>query len=389
MEDRNEQQLDTSPSESAAAMSSNDNNTPDETDVEVADEPQDVGEATEDHRSDSEVMSEQISLLESQLQEKEDLVFALTERLEQAAEQLDRFRRTGAKQGRGGGGGMSPELLAEQKSLFEDMRQMISQWEATQPGATLGRIEMQVTELRDLVSGNVLGGGNASSEQQVSSGISDVLESLKKQGDPPPAAQSSESDAPKPGSWEAQKAALMAGDPLPTNTAAPTQSAEAVDETKTEPQAATGEDEFTPKPINFEEADIEQLRSGILERDEIIASLKERLQQGGGSGEVVKYDTMESMPDEFREKLEALEEEWKDKIRETEVELSLERAKIAREMAELQQQQHQLQKERENMGVGSRSGNRGGNRASADEQEESGGGRWLRFLKRGNDDDDE
>lgn len=337
------------------------------------------------HRSDDVIMREQIELLESQLQEKEDLVFALTERLEQAAEQLDRFRRTGAKQNRGGGGGIPAEIIEEQKSLFDEMRQMITQWEASQPGATLGRIEVQVTELRDLVSGNFLGSGGGGAGGQLASGIGEALSSLQNQASAAaskPAASTTEDESHEPGSWEAQKAALMAGEPIPTPEDSPSKAPVAAKEVPV--TAQTDESSDTPTPIDLESADVEQLRAAVEERDQIIAALKERLQQSGGSGEVVKYDLMESVPDEFREKLEALEEEWKDKIRETEVELSLERAKMAREKAELQQQQHKMQKEREKLGVGAHSKS-GGDSADADD---GGGGRWLRFLKRGNEDDE-
>ncbi len=357
-------------------MSSNTDNNPDLPEVDPDTNP-DVPELGEDveARDDSQVMLDQIDLLESQLQEKEDLVFALTERLEQAAEQLDRYRRNGAKQGRTSGGGMPTELVQEQKTLFDEMRQMITQWEASQPGATLGRIELQVTELRDLVAGNVIGG-------ELRSAVSSIIETPE----PPvakPAANTQSEQEFKPGSWEAQKAALMSGEPLPVAETPPAAEPPPTAEESAAEEPETEEDSDTPTPINLQEADIEQLRQGVLERDRIIASLKERLQQAGESGEVVKYDSMDAMPDEFREKLETLEEEWKDKIRETEVELSLERAKIAREKAELQQQQHKMQKQREKMGVGNSEGHRGDSSSG----DEAGSGRWLRFLKRGGDDE--
>ena len=92
------------------------------------------------------------------------------------------------------------------------------------------------------------------------------------------------------------------------------------------------------------------------------------------------------MPDEAREKLDALEEEWKDKIRETEIELSLERAKIARERAELQQAQHQLQKDQEKLGVDISTSTK---ETSEPAEDDPGTNRWLKFLKRGNDSEDD
>ena len=107
-------------------------------------------------------MQEQLTTLEFQLQEKEQLIAALTERLEQAAEQLDRLRRSGADKALRTGGGIPPELVEEQKQLVGDLQRVVQQWEDMQPGALLGRVEMQLGELRDLVSGPVAGGFSAS-----------------------------------------------------------------------------------------------------------------------------------------------------------------------------------------------------------------------------------
>lgn len=102
--------------------------------------------------------SADIDLIQNQLHEKEQLVAALTERLEQAAEQLDRLQRTGADKGRRPlvGGGLPAELVEEHKTTLEDLKRVIARWEDIQAEAALGRIETQIVELRDLVvSGGV------------------------------------------------------------------------------------------------------------------------------------------------------------------------------------------------------------------------------------------
>src|SRR5579872_4873442 len=76
-------------------------------------------------------------LVQNQLREKEQLVAALTERLEQAAEQLDRLRRTGVDKGRRPlAGGFPAEVVEDHKHTLEDLKRVIAQWEETQPGAT-------------------------------------------------------------------------------------------------------------------------------------------------------------------------------------------------------------------------------------------------------------
>src|SRR5207302_7713300 len=94
-------------------------------------------------------------LIQNRLREKEQLVAALTERLEQAAEQLDRLRRTGVDKGRRPlGGGFPAEVIEDHKSTLEDLKRIIARWEDMQAGATLGRIEAQIVELRDLMAGS-------------------------------------------------------------------------------------------------------------------------------------------------------------------------------------------------------------------------------------------
>src|SRR5258708_4818694 len=94
-------------------------------------------------------------LIQNRLREKEQLVAALTERLEQAAEQLDRLRRTGVDKGRRPlGGGLPAEVVEEHKATLEDLKRVISRWEDMQAEVTLGRIETQITELRDLMVGS-------------------------------------------------------------------------------------------------------------------------------------------------------------------------------------------------------------------------------------------
>ncbi len=46
-----------------------------------------------------------------------------------------------------------------------------------------------------------------------------------------------------------------------------------------------------------------------------------------------------------RERLQHAQEEWREKLRQAEVEISLERARIARERTELQEKQHALEKQ--------------------------------------------
>jgi len=84
----------------------------------------------------------ELARLEEQLCEKDELVAVLTERLEQAAEQLDRFRRTGSGRGVRLASGLPTELVDSQKSLITKLEHAVAQWEDLQAAAALGRLEM-------------------------------------------------------------------------------------------------------------------------------------------------------------------------------------------------------------------------------------------------------
>src|SRR5579863_555003 len=96
-----------------------------------------------------------VATVQNRLREKEQLVAALTERLEQAAEQLDRLRRTGVDKGRRPlTGGFPAEVIEDHKNTLEDLKRVIARWEELQTGASLDRIETQIGELRDLLAGS-------------------------------------------------------------------------------------------------------------------------------------------------------------------------------------------------------------------------------------------
>jgi hypothetical protein len=332
-------------------------------------------------------MQEQISTLESQLQEKEQLVSALTERLEQAAEQLDRLHRTGADKALRVGGGIPPELIEEQKQLVEELQHAVQQWEDMQPGALLGRIEFQLTEIRDLVANGSPGGYVASG----STGDRPVPQNGSKDGGREVEVHSRESGG-SASAYEALKAGLLAHDP-------PAGGDEPHDDVQEEQEELRPEvaeqrkpegPEFEEKPLadppatlDVENASTDDLKSGIEERDSYILYLLQRLRQAEAR-HVVRNDwkTLEEMPTELRVRLEVLEKQLEQTLRTAEVELSLQRAKLGREEARIRQLDDQVQKELKRAGM-----------QGADTDEEGSvsdkgiSGRWMRMLGRRKSDD--
>src|SRR5258708_32670844 len=213
-------------------------------------------------------------LIQNRLREKEQLVAALTERLEQAAEQLDRLRRTGVDKGRRPlGGGFPAELVEEHKTTLEDLKRVITRWEDMQAEVTLGRIETQIAELRDLM----VGSGNAGSYVAPRSPAPPPAQAPAPQA--PLRARPADVQANHPSGkgggnawWEAQKAALM-GEPLSAEAQAaleaspPEAPAEAADDAASTLPASGDLAELKipglPAPVDFEHITLQEAGAAI------------------------------------------------------------------------------------------------------------------------------
>lgn len=340
------------------------------------------------------------SLVQNQLREKEQLVAALTERLEQAAEQLDRLRRTGVDKGRRPlAGGFPAEVVEDHKHTLEDLKRVIAQWDEMQAAATLGRIESQIGELRDLlggsghVPGHAVSHGHASSTPQVASPAA-----------PPrtPRERAPEVAAPGAGGkptgnawWEAQKAALL-GEPVPPEVeaalAAPSAaSAETAsdDATDGERTAASGPVDLAgliiadlPEPIDFDSITLDDARVAIRQRDTVIQQLRESLMLLKASGQLpADVQSLGNLPEPLKERIAEIETQWQAKFRQVELDVSLERARLTREQAAVRQQQEALQKQLRKEGAPTKTfadDGKGDESASTKR-------RWFRFMGKAGD----
>jgi hypothetical protein len=341
-----------------------------------------------------------IALIENQLHEKEQLVAALTERLEQAAEQLDRLHRSGADKGgrrSPGGGGLPAELVDEHKSTLEDLKRVIARWEDIQAEAAFGRIETQIIELRDLVvSGGIVstaGGapGRAGAQHSASHATAAPVAREK------PAQGAAIQPGANPGGgkaggnawWEAQKAAML-GEPVPAAVQAQLAQQSAA-EISAEPAAESSESTSTstgnfdlagfivpdlPAPVNLEELSLEEAHAAIRQRDTIIQQLREPFLMWKASGQLpAGIQSIAEVPEPLKKCVADLEAQWQAKFRQVELDLSLERARLARDQLAVRQQQEALQKQ---------SRNGGGAKAESDagDKDEDGSSkrRWFRFM---------
>jgi hypothetical protein len=315
---------------------------------------------------EAEITQERVETLEAQLAEREQLVTALTERLEQAAEQLDRLHRTGADRGvRSGILGIPPELIAQQQKLVEDLQQAVQQWEDMQPGAFFGRLESQLTQIHDLVLSS--GGGQGSTDAAFSRSES-RYESSPSRRNP--------SDSPK-SVLEFMKASYQAADSPPASEDAATADA------NSQPQAPAPVLSIdlpplqdAPEAVDVQSATREDLAQACEARDGYIVYLLQRLRQIESMGHVPNsWAGLENVPDQLRTRLEALEKRLEETLRLSEVEQSLQRAKLAREEVRIRVMDEQLQKDlkRARDDAGSASDSDGG-------KGEASSSRWKRML---------
>lgn len=298
-------------------------------------------------------------VLQQQLVQKDELIQALTSQLEQAAEQLDRLHRTGADRRRAGiGGGVPQDLVDDQRRTLEDLQRVVQQWEDMQAGLTLGRLEIQLEEIRDLI---VQGAGT----HHESVRLRDNGEHVHSEPvEIPERNRSHEAAAPQDTAWEQLKSQLLAGDDAPADVTnwSPAE----------EPLAPL------PEPLPPETSDCELLRQAVQRRDEYISLLLSRLRSLEVLQPAAALAALDAAAPELTERIVQLEERLQEHLRCAEVELSVERAKLARERAHLAQQAEQLERQLKKLGLSSVDEIDPAIGPAVNSQER----RWARFLGR-------
>lgn len=330
-------------------------------------------------------MQDGLATLETQLQEKDELVQVLTARLEQAAEQLDRLHRTGTTPGPRQSEASSTEL-ADQQSLVEDLRTAVDQWIESQPGEALVRIENQLEELRALVMQGA--SPSAHGVRAIDDTDDDADETCNNNSS----------------GWEDLKAELLAQDGEP-GTENPLENVGAVDDVfdgefddsdvpttecvtsdSVEAPADDCPEPDPPVPVDFDAATENDLRRAVENRDEYISFLIKKLRLIESRGELAAPDwsQLQDAPEELRQRLEELEGRLEEMLRISEVEISLERARLSREETRLKQVQHEVEKQVARIGKSGKSGTADNSTGTP----EGKGRRWLKFLSASGDEAD-
>jgi hypothetical protein len=272
--------------------------------------------------------AEQIAELMAELQHREQLVEALTQRLEETAEQLDRLRRAGAERGQlagafDAGAGLGTDVLRRQVQMADRVENVLNDWEEVDGAATLKRLDIRMEKLIDLIRESLYGTGSQESSER-DTGYS-----------------SRESSSDHSGETSREGAAAAPSAPAATATVP-------VAEPVVEEPLELVE---PPPPVAETEADPAALKVAVLLRDEYIAYLLRELRK---RRPVTKIDwvALHQAPAEFVAQLKRLEQRLQIEIQKEELSLSLERARLSREQVELQKIRSRLDREIRRLGGG-------------------------------------
>ena len=324
---------------------------------------------------------QRVTELEEDVAAKDELVTALTVQLEQLAEQLDRLQRSGADRKRGSQG-LPPEVIEGHKKIVGDLERVVQQWEDMQAGMMLGRIEVQISELRDFVADRLSGGGSPALEGPGRNSFpslpsSIVLERMTLSSNPtrPPeetphttetpvleTSQSSSSQSPLPSAWESMKSQLLEDPPADT---AEEQTGEPVSE----------DEPPVPDSISPNTATPSEMADAVDQRDAYIAYLLKKVRRLTPVPTPPDWLSLERVPEQLCQTLEAHTKQLEEHLRMAEIELSMERARIGREQVQLRQQHELIEKQMRRLGLKTMDepAEEAADVAPADR-------RWVRFL---------
>ena len=262
----------------------------------------------------------QIEELQQLVIEKNELLEVLTERLELAAEQLDRVRRQG--------GSLEPAPSQPQGTPFDDptltddLRQMLSDWQDLQGRGYFGSLEQRLDGIQGMVSQlrfEPVNRGRAEEERPKS-----VSEILAKHAYTP-------------------------------DTAAASPTHEKSDMSSDSPNAASSDHLQLPEPpppVDIENGSTQELREALRQREEYIARLKDYLLAMDAADQLPSSPPdLGSLSEEQQHALETWEASIRKDIRQTQIQLWIERAQLSREQMRISQMEHHLETETRRLGM--------------------------------------
>ncbi len=281
---------------------------------------------------------ERMQQLETRLADREQLVSILTERLEQAADELDRIKRSGGVlSGSGANAGDTASLIAGHQEVAEKLDRFVDAWEERYEGPALRRLEAGIEELRERLEQATSHGHSSPDSSAVSrlflndeasrrSGIINQstiessdhaeTEALEKE----PAAARKTLDAPF-------RLVLISSDDVPDDLDVP-----------------------LPQPIDEGNAEPSELRKAVTTRDAYIRWLCHQIRNVTGRLEGWLGEVQAGADDAtLHKRIDEIEKVIHDQLRIAEIDVSIERARLSRDQARLNEQAEQLARERDQL----------------------------------------
>lgn len=289
----------------------------------------------------------QIRELQIVVQEKDELLKILTERLEVAAEQLDRLRRQG--------GPLEPVAHSSAPTVFddpevtEDFRQMLTDWRDLQSRGWFGSLEDRLDGIQDLISHLQAGPVQARVEETRPASVAEILAKYSDEG------RTVANDSAVGG---------VTGDNA--------------DDGQSETSPTRLELPEPPPPVDVDHADVAELREALRQREDYIARLSDYLLAFDAADQAeTEQPDIGALTAEQREAMEAWESKVRKELRQTQIQLWIERAQLSREQMQIQQMQHQLETETRRLGQAKQKGLAGDSNDAAGGADSQKSKNWL------------
>ncbi len=280
---------------------------------------------------------ERMQQLETRLADREQLVSILTDRLEQAADELDRIKRSGGVlSGSAADGGDAASLLAGHSEVAEKLDRFVDAWEERYEGPALRRMEAGIEELRERLEQATQHGSFSTSDSvpsrfslndENSTQTGEFNESLTESQNRSLVDESDDEVTTRKPLDAPVRLLLISSDDVPDDLDVP-----------------------IPEPIDEEHAAPAELHKGIQDRDAYIRWLCHQMRDITGRLEGWLGEVQAESDDEtLHARVDEIEKVIHDQLRIAEIDVSIERAKLSREQATLNEQTERLAREREQL----------------------------------------
>ena len=134
--------------------------------------------------------------------------------------------------------------------------------------------------------------------------------------------------------------------------------------------------------MDVDQAAIEELREAVQLRDDYISMLTRRVVAQDESTRLPDWEMLNHVPSELRYELEKLRQQLPQKLRIAEIDLSLQRARLAREDSKLQTKADHVARQMRQMGLAAEDASQAQAASQSRVSEGQQGRRWLQFLQR-------